>query len=650
MSERAILSAKTSEEIPSPSRGRRFLAFWAGPRGGLATILLIAAAAASIYFYGLGEGDLKDWDESVYATRALAIHEFGGQMWLDQVEYSWLGYYSGAFPPLLPWTSAAMFRLTGGPSEFAHRFCSTLMGASGVVALAMLALQLRGRLAAALSALGLLSVLFYTEYARRGQFDIWFISFDLWAFLFYARAQAATTLPARRRELLVCGAALGLSGMSKIVIGVIIFIGVIAPVAVWRIAARRARWRDFAAEIGWVGLAALVIWAPWHIYMTLTAGRLFWDFYIGFHVLQRSSQVVDHHQQDYLFYFLMAWQDVLTPILGLAACGVVAGIVLGARELWRRGSLIVDESATPWRPFDLADAYVFGAWALIVPAAIYTLSLTKRDTYFLPMVPPLALLAGMFAADFAERPQRGFWRRAAILWFFATLAVWSRSRSDQQNFQTYWDDPASPPVLSKEGLELLAHFWERSVLGGLAIVAGLAALAWGWARWRQSDWRRAFRIASASMLIGSLALFCLRETRSALDIDRGRRRFGWQEMAPLIRDRGSYSEVLFFSSYHEPAKCFYLYGADSRGGWLGARPMGLIECRQTTDWNEFQEHLAQAENPLILFDWYFIHQLPPQEIGAIRHLAGSLARLEHSNQLTAFAKPGSRLAQRRGGS
>jgi len=45
--------------------------------------------------------DMQPWDEGMYATRVLAIHEFG--VFLDQSEYSVGEFYSASHPPLLIW-------------------------------------------------------------------------------------------------------------------------------------------------------------------------------------------------------------------------------------------------------------------------------------------------------------------------------------------------------------------------------------------------------------------------------------------------------------------------------------------------------------------------------------------------------------------
>lgn len=616
---------------------RRVAAWWRGRIVSVLCLLLVASLGGA-YFHELGHGDLKDWDEALYATRALAIYAHGGETWLDQTPYAWLGYYSGAFPPLLVWSSAAMFKLTGGPSEFAHRFFTALVSASGLIALFLCGWRLRGKGAGLMAALIQFSVLFYTQYSRRGQFDVWFITFGLWALFFYIQAQfAARTGATRRNWLLACGAALGLSLMSKILVGGVIFVGVVAPFAIWSIATGRKTWREFVAEVGLVFLPAFVVWAPWHLYMTWRGGVEFWDWYINFHILKRGTQTLDFHNQPVWFYASMLIESVPAPLLAAMCCGVVAGAVEAARGL-RRGRRVAAGSAATAAPgIDWSASYVLAAWAFLMPMILYTASPTRRDTYCLPMVPPLALLGSLFVFDFAAG-RFGPKTRGVVLFFVALAAIVERSPGAMEEVLFLWNDPQNE-FLSPFGRDLLRANLGPIALGAAAIplFALLVAATIRAASGGLATFAAAWRWSAGALVVGVVVVFAARGDIKAFDAERGRRAWGWQEILPYTLERGAYDEILFLSGYTGPAMTFYLYGS----GWYPIDP--AKPCRHAAAFEDAARWIAESKNPMIVVDWDTWRSWPEE---SARALLQPLHLVKQANHLGVFAKPESGFAER----
>jgi len=96
-----------------------------------AGMLLLCLAATLLLGWRLGERDLADWDEAIYAQVAKEMVESGGWLTLQYGGELWFEK-----PPLGFWMTAAVFRFFG-ISELSARLVS-MLSAVGIVALVFL--------------------------------------------------------------------------------------------------------------------------------------------------------------------------------------------------------------------------------------------------------------------------------------------------------------------------------------------------------------------------------------------------------------------------------------------------------------------------------------------------------------------------------
>ena len=59
--------------------------------------------------------------------------------------------------------------------------------------------------------------------------------------------------------------------------------------------------------------------------MTLKHGRLFWDWYIGYHLIVRSRETLDGHVGEWYYYIDAMWEHLPAPTLALALVGIAFG-------------------------------------------------------------------------------------------------------------------------------------------------------------------------------------------------------------------------------------------------------------------------------------------------------------------------------------
>jgi len=633
------LPAQETQSAPSAKLQAAWSELRSNQPWALYPVLLVLLIGLGL-FHHLGTGDLKDWDESVYALRALAIVEKGGLVWLDQVDYSVgenqtfteykkKGYYSAAFPPLLVWGSAISFHLFG-VTELAHRIPTALVAMSGLVALYAMATLLGNRVAGILAVVVLFSIDQYLYYSRRGQFDVWFITFLMWALMFYAHAQVPDGK--RRRWLILCGITLGLSLMSKIVIGAVLFTIVVAPWAIIRIARGRKTMGSFIEELMWVGGAALVVWTPWHLYMTLSAGQDFWDYYIGFHLLSRTGTVLDNHEKPPHYYA----QQIIGTVPGVSQFGLVAGLLLIPFIIWKlvREFRRPAESENPWD--DPLSGLAFALWTFLVPFIIYTWASTKRDTYTLPMHPPLALIVGILGGRFATRAlSPAVWWSLFPAW---AVGIWWQRNSERKILSEFlyeelylaWNDRELWYLLYREVFPVL--------LAGLAVGLAILTASWGLGVLKRRKPNLSY-LPEPHLLpwvIGTVILFAgaIHESRDAFGADKGRRFHGWHESHQLIKDR-RYDKLVMYSWYNQPSVYFYTFGHPHHD-------LGTIQAAFLQDFDVFKETIAETPNPLVFVDHQF---MPTDKADPIYDYLRTLKKLTTSESIELFAKPGTPVAE-----
>jgi len=507
---------------------------------------------ALLRFVHLGYGDLKDWDECLYAWRAKVICLLGS--WRDQSDLAWGGFYSAAFPPLQVWVTAILFKLFGF-NEFCARFWSALAGAGSIVVLFLMGRRMgRDRWAGFFAALFLAAVWYFTMYSRRAQFDVpytFFITASLWGYLGYldkvrlVGRRRFETEPGAWGWLVFSGLALGLGLMTKIALALTASI-VAGALALYGWLRGRHPFGRIVAEQVVINGVALVINLPWHLAMTLSPqSRDFWAYYVGYHLLGRSATVLDAHAGPWYFYFPRLWDLLPAPVLALTLVALPWFLVEIAAS-FRRGGEMKETETADRRPLDYPDLVrMLPLIWLGFELLLFSKASTKRETYTIPMYPPIALMAGLFLAE-RLRDTRRMKLLAATLFSITTLCILSRMKTFGHRLE-----------------EAFANFDQiglyGDVLGELGLLVGGVALGVAVLYFVLKRRPNAFRLLALATIVGAAVIFSLRQVRKVLDPEKGMRTFGWRQIRPYI-DAMDYHYLVFAGSYFHPAARYYLNG------------------------------------------------------------------------------------------
>ncbi|HKA90119.1 MAG TPA: glycosyltransferase family 39 protein [Haliangiales bacterium] len=302
----------------------------------------IAIATAALLAIGTGAGSLINGDEATYALFARGLRQ-GDYLHLrlgDTIMHQ--------RPPLYPWLLALSTGLLG-ETAFALRLPSVLAGGAAAAFTCLLGERLWGRRAGIVAGLLFATLALAYLYGRAVVSDM-----TLTAFVVASIYLAAT------RRWLGAGLALGAALLVKQVVGLL---PLVAPVALaWGREGPRRR------DVLVLAAAAALIWAPWHVAMTVLDGRAFWAGYLGTNVLRRAGEsLIAPTGPGY--YLEILWRHE-GPLVLLAA----AGLAFAAARAWRRRA---------------GDALVL-LWLVGVVGA-FTLASSRIEYYLLPAYPALAL-------------------------------------------------------------------------------------------------------------------------------------------------------------------------------------------------------------------------------------------------------------------
>ena len=314
-------------------------------------------AATLMMLWNLGYEPLALYDEQTYTHVLGQSFERGDFLTFSTGDKFWFEK-----PPLYFWL-AGVAQVIFGEGAFALRLPSALAGV-GVVALTMLLayVMTHSLWAAALAGALLLVTPPFVVGARTALMDqlvSFFISFAAYA--------------AWQRTQWLYGMALGLAVLSKSIIGVFALVPLLAL--------RQYFWWGFV-------LAALIA-APWHVYEWLQHGNVFWQEYLGTHVLERyetnlfGDPALQTDYVSHLFWFV----KVLT---GLFLVSLVGLLVYG-RLLTR----------TQWRALGLSLGMVAAMLVLFFTAQ------TRAFTYLLPLYPWAALSVALSFYWLAHAVKKG---------------------------------------------------------------------------------------------------------------------------------------------------------------------------------------------------------------------------------------------------
>ncbi len=360
-------------------------------------LVALVCFSAVVLLFALGSGSLRDWDEAIYAQVAREMFEAGEWLTPRLDDRSWFHK-----PPLVLWTTIFGYHVFG-VGELAPRLASALSGVFATALVLICGSRMFGRTAGVVAAAAFLGTPMALELAKSGMLDMVLTAALIAAFYAWWRSEESPGW------LIAVGAALGIAALTK---GAAAGLGILV-LAAHLLCMRRfevlARWQL------WMGvIVALAIAGPWHLHQLWLHGSVFWDEYVGYHVLSRAGSGIEGNEAGAGFYFAVL-ADEGRPWSWIA----LMTLPYVAWEAFRS------------RSSALALVALWGVICIAVPS----LMSTKLDWYVLPAIPALALSIGAVAEmTFDPRHHRRV-RLLAILLLVVGLAttrpVWNLDHSGE---------------------------------------------------------------------------------------------------------------------------------------------------------------------------------------------------------------------------
>lgn len=397
--------------------------------------MILLALCSILFLLHLGGPGLWDPDETRYGEIAREMLERG-----DFIIPHHNAIPNLDKPPLYPWLIAVSYMIFG-VNEFATRLPNVCLALLSLVVLYRLGRLLFDSSTGRWGACVLATSVLFTALARVATIDMTLGFCITLALYFFALGYFQTEK--RTRNFLLMYLFVGLAMMAKGPIGVFIPAATILAFLVLR---EELRFLGKMRILSGIGIFLAVV-APWYIMVSLREPSFVSYFFINQNVEAFLQGDVHHPKPWYMSFVLllggfMPWSPFLLALTGFVR-------FKGLFKLLR----------------DHASVCFLICWAM-VPLVVFTLSQVKLGTYFLPSLPPLALLLIHGWKNLLEMPdaKRVIVTHRIVLALFAGggigAAIWLRQ------------NPADLETLTERGASLIP------IVVGMAflVVATVAAL------------------------------------------------------------------------------------------------------------------------------------------------------------------------------
>jgi outer membrane protein assembly factor BamB len=321
-------------------------------------ISIIAAFTVALYL-NLDSGVLWAADEQTYSQMAYYMTKTGD--YLNPHGFGVLAIWAGK-PPLVMWLMALSYQVFG-VTGFASRFFIPIFGALALLFLYFLGKKLYNRTVGFLSVLILGTFSTFYLFSTRAMTDVPLVCLILGSFYYFLLSKEKN---ASRWYAPLSGVLFGLAFLTKQTGALLIP----AILVLYLVFSHRSFTPLFTKRFGLFFAAALLVVAPWLIYMTASYGFYFWDSYFLYSTFTRLTSPIEGHMHGYLYYFeyfasseMLLWVVLLPFAVGLS---VYFGFKRSKPDI-----LLI-------------------TWIAVV-LAVFTLAQTKISYYILPAYPAFAL-------------------------------------------------------------------------------------------------------------------------------------------------------------------------------------------------------------------------------------------------------------------
>ncbi|MFA5991307.1 MAG: phospholipid carrier-dependent glycosyltransferase [Candidatus Doudnabacteria bacterium] len=332
--------------------------------------VLLIAGYGGILFYKLGNNPVVDWDEGIYAQ--VARQSFDTNSVADLHYYASIspqnpnGFWFEK-PPLMIWLTQISYVIFG-VTEFAVRFWNALFALGVVILSYFFALRLfKSQVVGLLAVATFYLAHFFISQSLYLKFDIPVTFFILLSFLFFDLALE------NKKFFLWFWVAIGLGVMTKSVIGLL-------PLPIVFLQALITQNFTFLKQRNFyygIGLFLLIV-VPWHLIETVRHGSVFWQTYLGYHILSRYAHQLESNGAPFWYFVSQMKQNLL--FAGFSALSAIYFLTRAIKNKTTEG-------------------FVFISTAVIFIFLFFSLSRTKLPSYIVVVYPFLAIMIAKTIVD-----------------------------------------------------------------------------------------------------------------------------------------------------------------------------------------------------------------------------------------------------------
>jgi outer membrane protein assembly factor BamB len=324
-----------------------------------ALCVLVVLVFLITFFLSLTNAPMWVADEKTYSQ--MAYHMVKSGDYLVPYGFGEPAIWAGK-PPLYMWTMSLAYQAFG-VNNFSTRIWSPIFGALTMVMVFFLAKKLYNRCVGFASAIVLGTFTAFFLFAKHAMTDVTFVFFIVASFYFFVLSEKPKKT---NRYVILSGLFFGLALLTKQVEALLIPMIIFTYLVVTNRSVRFLFTRRFT--VFWV--MGLLVLSPWLLYMFLSFGANFWQWFVVYCGFTRTISPIEGHTGGYLFYFsYLASNERLWVILLPFASGLCAFNAFVKRLK--------------------ADALIL-AWMIIV-LLVFTLAQTKLSWYILPAYPAFAI-------------------------------------------------------------------------------------------------------------------------------------------------------------------------------------------------------------------------------------------------------------------
>jgi len=239
-------------------------------------------------------------------------------------------------------------------------------------------------------------------WARTGASDMLLVGCMGGALLSFFIGYAQPLKPAvQARWYLVFYVLIALAVLAKGPIAIVLP-GLIIGAFVLYVGNARSVWREM--RLFWGSLLMLLIALPWYVLVIRVNGWVYINSFFGYHNFDRFTEVLNHDSQPWYYYLLVV-------LLGFAPWSVYLPIAIARLKFWQRNI---------WRSSDRSTHLgLFALFWFVGVLGFFTIAVTKRPNYMLPLMPAAAILVSLMWSDQPSQTRKvsgGGGKQTLLLW------------------------------------------------------------------------------------------------------------------------------------------------------------------------------------------------------------------------------------------